>query len=71
MANMGPPGTSSAQFFFVYGDSRMTATYTPFGRVVTGMEIIDRVAAGGVSGTGSEGRPRTGLSILSVDFLPF
>ncbi|GAA1419387.1 hypothetical protein [Catellatospora coxensis] len=49
-------------------DSAMAGTSTPFGLVVTGMEIIDKVAAGGVSGT--EGRPRTALSILSVTFRP-
>ncbi|WP_144119576.1 peptidylprolyl isomerase [Catellatospora sichuanensis] len=70
MANQGPAGTSAAQFFFVFGDSSMAASYTPFGRVLTGMEIIDKVAAGGVSGTGADGKPRTGLSIRTVTFRP-
>ncbi|MEV4411447.1 peptidylprolyl isomerase [Catellatospora sp. NPDC049609] len=71
MANRGQPGTSGSQFFFVYDDSRLGASYTPFGRVATGMEIIDQVAAGGVvAGAGTDGRPVTALTILNVTVRP-
>jgi peptidyl-prolyl cis-trans isomerase B (cyclophilin B) len=47
MANAGP-GTNSSQFFIAYRDSPIQPAYTVFGVVVSGLDIIDRVAAGGV-----------------------
>src|SRR5690606_9405075 len=52
-ANAGPSlvdggGTNSSQFFFIYGPpTYLTANYTLWGRVITGLDIIKQVAAGG------------------------
>jgi peptidyl-prolyl cis-trans isomerase B (cyclophilin B) len=67
MANAGP-GTNGSQFFLVYADASLPASYTPLGRITEGLEVIDRVAAGGShddNGPG-DGRPRTPVQITSM-----
>jgi peptidyl-prolyl cis-trans isomerase B (cyclophilin B) len=46
MANAGPD-TNSSQFFFVYGVGPLPGDYPLWGRVISGMEIIEQVAAVG------------------------
>ncbi len=49
MANAGA-NTNGSQFFIVYGDSTsLPADYTIFGKVTTGMDVVDRVAKAGVA----------------------
>lgn len=62
MANAGP-GTNGSQFFLVYGDSSLPASYTPFGRVTSGLELLDEVAAAGSDDSNGEG---DGAPILPV-----
>jgi peptidyl-prolyl cis-trans isomerase B (cyclophilin B) len=46
LANRGSPNTGSTQFFIVLGDAReLDGKFAPFGRVVAGMEVVDRIAA--------------------------
>ncbi len=52
MANSGP-NTNSSQFFFVYGVSSLPGNYSLWGHVISGMDIVRQVAAGGVE-QGSE-----------------
>jgi peptidyl-prolyl cis-trans isomerase B (cyclophilin B) len=50
VARTQEPGTSGSQFFINYADNpTLPADYTPFGTVTKGMDIIDKVAAGGVT----------------------
>lgn len=69
MANAGP-GTNGSQFFLNYNASPLPKSYTQFGTVTSGMEIIDRVVAGGVNAAGAngpgDGRPNTPLTFTSV-----
>jgi peptidyl-prolyl cis-trans isomerase B (cyclophilin B) len=65
MANAGP-GTNGSQFFFVFKDSQFAPNYTPFGRVVSGMEVIDAIAAAGTSNGQSDGAPKNPVSLTSV-----
>jgi peptidyl-prolyl cis-trans isomerase B (cyclophilin B) len=46
MANAGPD-TGGSQFFFVYGDTQLPPAYTPFGEVVTGLDVLKNIAAAG------------------------
>jgi peptidyl-prolyl cis-trans isomerase B (cyclophilin B) len=46
MANAGPD-TGGSQFFFVYDDTRLPPAYTPFGEVVTGLDVLRNIAAAG------------------------
>ncbi len=43
MANRGP-NTNSSQFFIVHQDYRLPPSYTIFGRVTKGMEVVDAIA---------------------------
>jgi cyclophilin family peptidyl-prolyl cis-trans isomerase len=44
MANRGRPGTGSCQFFITVADvKRLDGGYTAFGRVVEGMDVVDRI----------------------------
>ena len=49
MANAGP-GTNGSQFFIVLDEAGLPPDYSVFGRVTSGMEVADQIAAG----------PRTG-----------
>ena len=65
MANAGP-GTNGSQFFFVFKDSQFAPNYTPFGRVVSGLEVIDAIAAAGTSNGQTDGAPKNPVSLTSV-----
>jgi peptidyl-prolyl cis-trans isomerase B (cyclophilin B) len=68
MANSGP-GTNGSQFFLVYRDSlTLPADYTPFGKVVSGLGIIQNVAKAGTdnSNGSGDGHPKQKVTIESV-----
>jgi peptidyl-prolyl cis-trans isomerase B (cyclophilin B) len=46
MANAGPD-TNGSQFFFCWADTKLPPLYTPFGRVTTGLAVLQKVAAAG------------------------
>ena len=49
MANMGGrPETGSSQFFIMHGFNRLPPQYTIFGRVVEGMDTVDKIASASV-----------------------
>jgi peptidyl-prolyl cis-trans isomerase B (cyclophilin B) len=68
MANSGPD-TNGSQFFLVYQNSlSLPASYTPFGTIVSGLNIIQNVAKAGSdnsNGTG-DGHPKEKVEIESV-----
>jgi len=46
LANRGVPSSGSTQFFIVLADSlELDGHFAPFGRVVSGMDVVDRIAA--------------------------
>lgn len=68
MANSGP-GTNGSQFFIVYRDSlNLPANYTPFGKVVKGLGIIQNVAKAGTDNANGQGdgHPKEKVVIESV-----
>jgi peptidyl-prolyl cis-trans isomerase B (cyclophilin B) len=68
MANAGA-GTNGSQFFLVYRNSTLPANYTPFGKIVSGLGIIQNVAkAGTANGTG-DGHPKQKVTIESVTII--
>jgi peptidyl-prolyl cis-trans isomerase B (cyclophilin B) len=68
MANSGP-NTNGSQFFLVYKDSaQLQPKYTPFGTIVSGLNIIQNVAKAGsdnANGPG-DGHPKKKVVIKSV-----
>jgi peptidyl-prolyl cis-trans isomerase B (cyclophilin B) len=70
MANAGP-GTNGSQFFLVYKNSPLQPAYTPFGTIVSGLNILQDVAKAGVAAVGtaspaSDGPPKDEVIIESV-----
>jgi peptidyl-prolyl cis-trans isomerase B (cyclophilin B) len=65
MANAGP-GTNGSQFFFVFKDSQFAPSYTPFGKVISGLDVIDAIAADGTDNGQSDGAPKKGVTLSSV-----
>jgi len=70
MANSGTAangrGTNGSQFFIVYKDTYLPPTYTIWGQVTSGLDIVKRVAAAGVVGGGTDGTPVQKIAIESV-----
>ncbi len=67
MANNGP-NTNGSQFFIVYKNSKLGASYTPFGEVVKGLGIIQNVAKAGSDNANrsGDGHPKEKVVIESV-----
>jgi peptidyl-prolyl cis-trans isomerase B (cyclophilin B) len=68
MANSGP-GTNGSQFFLVYKNSlSLPPSYTPFGTIVGGLNIIQKVAKAGSDNSNSpgDGHPKDKVEIESV-----
>ena len=71
MANAGP-NTNGSQFFFTWKDTTLSPAYTPFGKVIVGMNVLKKIAAGGddsQNGPG-DGYPHlyTGIQRVSIIF---
>ena len=71
MANEGTATTNGSQFFIVYKDStsQLTASYTPFATVSSGLDIVQNVAKDGYScqyAQAGGGAPKEKVIIQSV-----
>lgn len=62
MANSGP-NTNGSQFFIMHKDYPLPPAYTIFGEVVTGLDVVDAIAA---SATDANDRPLTPITITSA-----
>jgi peptidyl-prolyl cis-trans isomerase B (cyclophilin B) len=69
MANSGPD-TNGSQFFIVYKDSPVfEAKYTVLGRVVEGLDVVEKIASGGVAEGGqspTDGKPKVEVTIQTL-----
>jgi cyclophilin family peptidyl-prolyl cis-trans isomerase len=70
MANTGAPDSNGSQFFLVYkNSSSLPPDYTPFGKIVSGLNILQNVAKRGfgppLSSAGG-GAPKESVEIESV-----
>lgn len=71
MANTGSDDTNGSQFFLVYKDgSQLSAAYTPFGTITSGLNVLTKIAAAGVQASGStpstDGAPKLAVLIEKV-----
>lgn len=64
MANSGPD-TNGSQFFLVYKDSQLPPSYTPFGTITKGLNVLDKIAAGGSIPAG-DGKPKIAVRIVKA-----
>jgi cyclophilin family peptidyl-prolyl cis-trans isomerase len=62
MANAGP-NTNGSQFFIMHADYGLPPSYTIFGRLTSGTEVLDAIAT---APTGASDRPHQPTSITSV-----
>ncbi|MGQ4483128.1 peptidylprolyl isomerase [Streptomyces sp. SAS_276] len=64
MANTGQKHTGGSQFFLVYKDSQLPASYTPFGTIsASGMKVLQKIAAAGESTGAGDGAPNATVVI--------
>ncbi len=71
MANRGP-NTNTSQFFIMLADNKtMPKNYTIFGKVVSGMEVVDRIAAAEITPgfNPSDGHPINDYVMKSVSII--
>lgn len=62
MANAGP-NTNGSQFFVMHADYALPPSYTIFGKLTSGEDVVDAVAA---APTGAQDRPRDPVRIERV-----
>jgi peptidyl-prolyl cis-trans isomerase B (cyclophilin B) len=68
MANTGQPDSNGSQFFLVYKNTTEAPSYTPFGTIVSGLNIIQKVAKAGSDNAiaPGDGHPKEKVEIESV-----
>ena len=69
MANSGAPETNGSQFFLVYKDTPLPPSYTPFGTVVGGLTVLQKIAKAGVGpplNPAGGGQPKEKVTIEKV-----
>jgi cyclophilin family peptidyl-prolyl cis-trans isomerase len=68
MANKGIPETGSSQFFIMHQTYPLQPNYTVFGRVVEGMDVVDKIATAPTSlgPNGEKSRPVTPVKVNKV-----
>jgi peptidyl-prolyl cis-trans isomerase B (cyclophilin B) len=64
MANAGP-NTNGSQFFFTWKDTTLHPNYTPFGVVIRGLGVLQKIAA---AGEDDQNNPGDGYPNLYVGF---
>ena len=71
MANAGP-NTNGSQFFFTWQKTTLPPLYTPFATVIGGMDVLQKIAAGGDDSQNStgDGYPNLYTGFLSVQIAP-
>ncbi|MET9260089.1 peptidylprolyl isomerase [Amycolatopsis sp. NPDC004079] len=71
MGNQGP-GTNGSEFFIVHSFAHIPANYSVLGKVVRGMDVLDRMVADGIIPTDPngplDGAPKHPVKIRSVSF---
>ena len=70
VANTGSKNSGSSQFFIMYKDSDLTASYTVLGTVTKGMDVVQKVANGGDDGSldpsPGGGKPKIPITIKTA-----
>lgn len=64
LANRGPD-TNGGEFFLCYGKTDLPPDFTPFGRIISGLDVLRSVASDGELPSG-DGTPLTPVTITSL-----
>ena len=65
MANAGP-NTNGSQFFIMHKDTALPKNYVIFGRVTSGLEVVDAIATAPTKPGGEGSQPQNPVSMQSV-----
>ncbi len=70
MANAGP-NTNGSQFFIMHAKQALPKNYVIFGKVVQGMEVVDKIATAAVkmSSSGEDSTPVTPVVVKSIEIV--
>ena len=68
MANTGAADSNGSQFFLVYKTTELADSYTPFGTIVSGLDIVQNVAKAGSDNSNGpgDGHPKEKVEINSL-----
>lgn len=71
MARASDPNSANSQFFIVTGDffPQLDNQYTVFGRVIEGMEYVDKIKTGDTANNGSVENPDSMIKVITGDML--
>ena len=65
MANSGP-NTNGSQFFLVYANTTLAPSYTIWGSITSGLDIVKAIAKAGAAGGAPDGKPAKTIAIQKV-----
>jgi cyclophilin family peptidyl-prolyl cis-trans isomerase len=65
MANSGP-NTNGSQFFIMHADVPLPPNYTIFGKVVSGIEVVDKIATAPVRANPFSGEASTPINPVKI-----
>jgi cyclophilin family peptidyl-prolyl cis-trans isomerase len=68
MANSGP-NTNGSQFFIMHQDNPLPKNYVIFGKVITGIETVDKIADAPMAPGGEGSRPVNPVSIKTIELI--
>jgi cyclophilin family peptidyl-prolyl cis-trans isomerase len=66
MANAGRPETGKSQFFIMHQNYPLQPNYTIFGKVIDGMDVVDKIATAPNTGRNTNNRPVTPVVMKKV-----
>jgi len=65
MANSGP-NTNGSQYFLVYANTTLAPSYTIWGTITSGLDIVKAIAKAGAVGGAPDGKPAKTIAISKV-----
>lgn len=69
MANSGTPDSNGSQFFLVFKNTPLSPSYTPFGKIVAGLNVLQQLAKAGIvppMNPAGGGHPKDKVTIETV-----